>query len=96
VNLLRLYAFLLREKALRDAQAIKVCVAEYVPRKTQYDCYDRYPDYFSNETYWSSERLWQFIGVPFPVVTLALQEAASGFRKELVSGLRDLLPPGVQ
>lgn len=96
VNVLRLYAFLKKEKILRDADSLSVRVAEYVPRKTQFDYYDRYPDYFSAETYWSSEKLWKFIGVPFSVVTVALTEAANQFRNELTNGLRDLLPSGVQ
>jgi hypothetical protein len=87
VNLLRLYAFLVQEKILRSPQDISVCVAEYVPRKNEYESYDRYPDYFSAETYWSSEVLWKFIRVPFEVVTLALKEAAAHFHAELTKGL---------
>ena len=92
INLLRLYAFLVKEKLNRDPEGIEVCVGEYVPRKTEYDSWDRYPDYFSSRTYWSSETLWGFIGVPFAVVTLALQEAAGHFRERLTNGLRGLLP----
>jgi hypothetical protein len=42
--------------------------------------------------YWSSDRLWGFIGVPFEVVTVAIQRVAKEFRKSLIDGLRDLLP----
>lgn len=92
INLLRLYAFLVKEKTLRNPESIEVCVAEYVPRKDEYVDWDRYPDYFSRKTYWPSDRLWKFIGVPFKAVTVGLQEAASHFREELTKGLRNLLP----
>lgn len=43
-------------------------------------------------TYWTTEQLWQFIGVPFEAVTLAIRDAAKEFRKRLIEGLRSLLP----
>jgi hypothetical protein len=95
VNLLRLYGFLVQEKILRSPEHIKVCVAEYVPRRNEYTYYDRYPDYFSAETYFPSDRLWKFIGVPFQAVSLALQEAAGHFHEQLTKGLRKLLPINV-
>ncbi len=55
----------------------------------QYDCY---PNYFSTETFWTSEQLWEFIGVPFAVVSQAVTNVAQLFREKLKGGLRDLLP----
>jgi len=70
-----------------------VAVAELLSRDTGgFDEYDYYPDYFSSETYWSSDQLWKFIGVPFDVVTEAIQNVAKEFRARLIGGLRDLLP----
>jgi len=77
VNLLRLYAYLVQEKLLRKPTAIRVCVAELLPRMgSDFDRYDYYPDYFSPHTYWNSNQLWQFIGVPFGVVSQAIQNVA--------------------
>jgi len=67
-------------------------VAEPVPRSTSFDDLDRYPDYFSAETFWRSKELWNFLGIPFHVVTTALRDVAKEFRKELTEGLRGLLP----
>lgn len=93
VNLLRLYALLVQEKILRDPKSISIAVAELVPRYGEFDHQDRYPDYFSLETYWTTERLWDgFIGLPFDVVTLAIRDAAKQFRERLIEGLRGLLP----
>jgi hypothetical protein len=92
VNLLRLYSLLLQEKPLRDWHAIHISLAELVPRHNDFDTYDHYPDYFSADTYWSCNQLWAFIGVPFRVVTLAIQDVAKEFRDRLKAGLRDLLP----
>jgi len=92
VNLLRLYAWLMQEKVLRDPDQIEVCVAELLPRYSDFDELDRYPDYFSSLTYWSSDYLWKSLGIPFEVVTLALRDVAGQFREELIRGLRDLLP----
>lgn len=95
-NLLRLYALLVQEKILRGADSIRVAVAELLPRYSQFDHRDRYPDYFSSWTYWMSEQLWQFIQVPFPVVSLAIADAAPDFRDRLRAGLRELLPGAKQ
>jgi hypothetical protein len=92
VNLLRLYALLVQEKILRDPQSIHVRVAELVPRRVDYEHNDHYPDYFSTHTFWPTKTLWEFIGVPFDVVQLALHDVAQEFRKRLKDGLRDLLP----
>jgi hypothetical protein len=92
VNLLRLYAWLVQEKILRDPTQIEVCVAEIYARYSDFDDLDRYPDYFSSLTYWSCDRLWQFLEMPFEVVTVALRDVAAEFRGQLIAGLRDLLP----
>ena len=93
MNLLRLYAYLVQEKVFREPPTIRVAVAELLPRDTGgFDAYDYYPHYFSTETYWSSEQLWELIGVPFDVVTQAIQNVAKEFRERLIGGLRELLP----
>jgi hypothetical protein len=92
VNLLRLYALLVQEKILRDPEFINVCVAELLPRKHLAYGQDRYPDYFSPVTYWSSEKLWDFINVPFEVVTCSIHDVAKKFREKLQFGLGSLLP----
>jgi hypothetical protein len=93
VNLLRLYAFLVQEKPFREPRAVQACVAELLPRlESDFDRYDYYPDYFSQHTYWSSEQLWQFIGVPFDVVSQAIKNVAQDFQKQLCEGLSFLLP----
>ena len=93
VNLLRLYAYLVQEKVFREPPTIRVTVAELLSRETSgFEEYDYYPDYFSSETYWSSDKLWDFIGVPFDVVTEAIQGVAKEFRERLIHGLRELLP----
>jgi len=93
VNVLRIYAYLVQEKVFREPTAIHVCVAELLPRlANSFEEYDHYPDYFSTHTYWTSEQLWKFIGVPFDVVSEAIRAVAQDFRDRLKSGLRDLLP----
>ena len=92
VNLLRVYALHIQEKIMRRPQSISVCVAALVPRYSGWTGHDQYPDYFSSNTYWSSDRLWEFIGVPFEVVQIAIRAAAKGFRDKLKDGLRHLLP----
>ncbi len=92
VNLMRVYALLIQEKILREPAAIQVCVAELVPRVTSFDEQDRYPDYFSAETFWSSDELWLYIGVPFAAVRIAIREAGVELRERLSPGLRSLLP----
>lgn len=92
VNLLRLYGYLVQEKIYTDPATIRVCVAELLPRYGDFDMSDRYPDYFSSATYWTCEKLWKFIGVPFEVVTLAIRAVAQEFRQKLIVGLRGLLP----
>ena len=79
VNLLRLYALLVQEKIMRQPESISVCLAELLPRKRQRDDQDHYPDYFSAHTYWSSTKLWDFIGVPFGVVSLAIRDVSKTF-----------------
>ena len=56
--MLRLYALLVQEKILRDPRAIDVGVAALVPRQIDLARSDRYADYFSAMTFWSTERLW--------------------------------------
>jgi hypothetical protein len=92
VNLLRLYALLVQEKILRDPRSIHVCVAELLPRAEWFALGDRWPDYFSATTHWSTERLWGFIGVPYEVLGLAMRDVAHEFRVRLRSGLDGLLP----
>ena len=93
VNLLRLYAYLCQEKPFRDPHSVKVYVTELLPRDTgDFDGSDHYPDYFSNETYMSSEDFWNRLGVPFNVVKGAISEVAQEFREKLITGLRKLLP----
>ena len=66
---------------------------ELLPRLgSDFDQYDYYPDYFSPHTYWNSEQLWKFIGVPFDVVSEAIRNVAQDFREQLKDGLRFLLP----
>ncbi|MBL8745764.1 MAG: hypothetical protein JNK58_05325 [Phycisphaerae bacterium] len=86
----------MQEKILRDPGSLRVGVAALVPRKVDSAHQDHYPDYFSTETYWSTERLWQFIGVPFEAVTSAIDEVAGEFRERLKEGLRGLLPGASQ
>jgi hypothetical protein len=93
VNLLRLYAYLVQEKLFREPAAIHVSVAELLPRLgSSFDRYDHYPDYFSRHTYWSADQLWDFIGVPFDVVSAAIRNVGQGFREQLRNGLSLLLP----
>lgn len=92
VNALRLYALLVQEKILREPKSIHVCVAELMPRKATSVRMDHHPDYFSAKTYWNSQQLWEFIGVPFGVVQLAITDVAKEFRDRLKAGLRGLLP----
>ncbi len=96
VNLMRVYALLVQEKILREPSAINVCVAEFVPRLTSFDEQDRYPDYFSVETFWSSEELWKYIEVPFAAVRIAICEAGAELRERLAPGLRGLLPDATE
>jgi len=91
-NLLRLYAYLVQEKILRDPKGIQVAVAEVVPRYSEFDPSIGHPDFFSPVTYWKSHDLWGNIGVPFEVVTAAIHDVAEEFRGKLISGLRGLLP----
>ena len=92
VNLLRLYGYLIQEKVYHKSPAINVCVAELLPRHGHFDHSDRYPDYFSTATYWSCKKLWKFIGVPYEVVSIAIEREAKEFRDRLIEGLRGLLP----
>ncbi|MCY2926385.1 MAG: hypothetical protein NT031_13285 [Planctomycetota bacterium] len=93
VNLFRLYAMLTQEKILREPTTILAVVAELLPRHvSEYAVDDGYPGYFSSLTYWSADRLWKFIGVPFAVVTAAIQDVAKEFRDRLKGSLRALLP----
>ena len=91
-DLLRLYAFLVQEKPFRDPVTIRPCVAELFPRSSDASETGGYPDYFSPLTYWSSETLWKLIGVPFDVVTIAIELVARELRPLLEQNLRDLLP----
>ncbi|QYK49409.1 MAG: hypothetical protein KF838_06040 [Phycisphaeraceae bacterium] len=92
VNMLRLYAYLVQEKILRDPSSLRVAVAALVPRSADSGWQDQHPDYFSTATYWSTQRLWKFIGVPYDAVTTAIENIAGEFRDQLRMGLRALLP----
>ena len=93
VNALRLYAYLCQEKPFRDPASIKVYVTEIVPRDTGgFDEYDHFPDYFTSETYLSSEEFWNRLGIPFETIQEVISEVAGEFRDKLISGLRKLLP----
>ena len=97
VNLLRLYAYLCQEKPFRDPHAVKVYVTELLPRDTgDFDSQDHYPDYFSAETYLSSEEFWKRLGVPFGTVKDAISDVAQEFKDQLITGLRKLLPSNEQ
>ncbi len=91
-NLLRLYAFLVQEKPFREPVTIRPIVAELFPRSSDASATGGYPDYFSPLTYWSSEMLWRFIGVPFGVVSLAIELVARELRPLLDRELKNLLP----
>ncbi len=92
VNLLRLYGYLVQEKVYNDPNTIRVCVAELLPRYGDFETSDHYPDYFSSDTYWTCERLWRFIGVPYEVVSVAIWAVSQDFEERLRKGLRGLLP----
>jgi hypothetical protein len=93
VNLLRLHAYLCQEKPFRDPASIKIYVTEIVPRDTGgFDAYDHYPDYFTSETYLSSDEFWKRMGVPFSKIQTVISEVAREFRNKLIKGLRKLLP----
>ncbi len=93
VNLLRLHAYLCQEKIFREPHTIKVYVAELLPRQTSLSvAQHQYPDYFSTETYLTSEKFWTRLGVPFTAVKAAIAAVAVEFREKLISGFRDLLP----
>lgn len=92
VNIMRLYGYLVQEKIFHEPNTIKVYVAELLPRYGGFECNDRYPDYFSTETYWTYDRLWNFIGVPYDVVPAAVKAVSKEFGERLISGLQRLLP----
>ncbi len=92
VNLLRLYAYLVQEKLFRDPRQMRVCVADLLPRTPSDFGDDRTPDYFSSYTHWPPARLWEFIGVPYDVVTLAISDVAIEFQDKLRKALASLLP----
>jgi hypothetical protein len=85
-----------QEKIMRQPESISVCLAELLPRKRQRESQDHNSDYFSAVTYWSSDKLWRFIGVDFSVVSIAIREAAKAFKEQLKEGLRTLLPENQQ
>lgn len=103
-NLLRLYGYLVQEKILTNPGTIRVALAEIVPRGNWQSFHrvlaadgipefsDHYPDYFSTNTYWTCERLWKFIGVPFDVVEIALRRVGRELGGKMRHGLQDLLP----
>jgi hypothetical protein len=91
VNLLRLMAFLVQEKILREPRQIRVAVAEIVPRIAGGTALGYY-DYFSDETYWSHDRFWKFVGVHFEAVTTGIARAAEELGDILRTGWRGLLP----
>ena len=91
VNLLRLQAFLVQEKILRDPDQICVAVAEIVPRLAGGGRLGHY-DYFSEKTYWQYRRFWDFVGVPFDVVRSGIAHAAEELSDILRDGWRGLLP----
>ena len=79
---------------MRQPESISVCLAELLPRKREWDSKQGpdHSDYCLAHTYWSSTKLWDFIGVPFGVVSLAIRDVSKTFQKKLREGLRTLLP----
>jgi hypothetical protein len=57
----------------------------------QRESQDNKSDYFSALTYWASDKLWRFVGVPFGVVSIAIREEAKAFKKKLKECLSVLL-----
>lgn len=92
INLLRLYAYLIQEFNDIDPRAIRVRVAELLPRYSHFDNLDHYPQYFSDRTYWTAIETWGFIGVPLPVIKHAIKTAATQLRTHLTQQLRAVLP----
>lgn len=86
VNILRLFAWLSQEKILRRPQQMMAVIADLLPRWNLYPA-DQGPELFSSITWWSHDRLWEFIGVPFGVVDIAIDEVGKGLRGELVRSL---------
>ena len=79
MNLLRLYAYICQEKPFREPHSVKAHVTELLLRDTgDYDGSDHYPDYFSSETYLSSEEFWRLLGVPFSAIKGAITAVAPG------------------
>lgn len=92
INILRLYAYLIQEKADFPSNAIRVRVAELLPRYSHFDQLDHYPQYFSDLTYWTAIETWGFIGVPISAIRDAIRSAASSLRGSLIKQLRAVLP----
>jgi len=90
-NVLRLFGWLCQEKILRRPDKMTAVAAEMVPRWNTYPA-DRGPEMFSYETWWSHERLWDFIGVPYAVVEIAIDEIGRDLRQKLVGELATILP----
>jgi hypothetical protein len=93
-NLLRLRAYLSQEKPFRAPGLIQVAIADLVPRASRESETGRTRNYFSSRTYWSAERLWGFLEVPFAAVTAGIREAGSAMRTQLGAELRKLLSTG--
>lgn len=91
-NVLRLYAYLIQEMPDIDPRAIRVRVAELLPRHSHFENLDHYPQYFSDMTYWTAIEMWRFIGVPLPIVSEAIESAASALRDNLTKQLKVVLP----
>jgi hypothetical protein len=92
LNLLRLYGYLVQERIFESPTVIRVKVAELLPRYSNFTSLDHYPDYFTPKAYLTYDKLWQFVGVPFDVVTVAIGTAAKELKGELTRGLGSLLP----
>lgn len=91
VNILRVYAWLCQEKVLRRSVQLHARIADLLPRYHTYPA-DRGPSLFSRRTYWSHDLLWDFIGVPYDVVTLAMEDVGKGLREHLSKGMASILP----
>lgn len=91
-NILRLYAYLVQEKILRDPKQIRVHVAEIVPRNPVRFESLRTPAYFSDLTYMRCADLWSFFGVPFAAASEGMKQAGRELGERLREGLKGLLP----
>lgn len=90
VNLLRLYAWLLDQKPFRAPMQISVVAADLLPR-LQTGEHGSSRVHFSPDTRWSSELLWERLGIPFAAITAGLRKASAALSTRLGAGLRQIL-----